>query len=518
MADNGRGGFEGRTVGRFRLVRLLGEGGTSSVYLGERTGDFLQIAAVKLLREDACDAAMSWRFRAERQVLAALQHPNIVQLIGGGVTQDGVPYLVMEYVEGQPLDQYCDERRLSVAERIRLVIQVLDAIEYAHQRFVAHCDLKPSNILVSGEDQPRLLDFGITKLLEPSRLGLEMQATRAADRPFTLEFASPEQLRGEKLTTATDIYSSGVVLYFLLTGSHPFERVRDEPLALRQATISSEPEAPSHRMANLARADRAAAERIAGLRGTTPAQLARELRGEIDSVLLKALRKERELRYASAAEFAADLRNWLAGRPVEARRGSRRYRAWKFIKRNRAGVAAASILAAVLLAGAAGAAWQGIRVQQSRAIAEARLEDARKLTSSLLVDFYASVQKLEGSESAKRLLVRWSRETLDNLAKQSGSNAAVRIDLANTYLQLGRLQATEGDPVPRWSDAILSFDRGLALLEPVLRAENRNRPARLARVNLLIARSQAEAAAGRMHDSARDAELARKLLEDAGAK
>ena len=327
MASNAEGsGLAGRIVGRFRLLRLLGEGGMSRVYLGERSDDFKQIAAVKLMREELCDSEMRSRFRAERQVLASLQHPNIVPLIDGGVTADGVPYLIMDYVEGEPLDKYCDRRRISLRERIQLMIQVLDAVEYAHQHFVAHCDIKFSNILVTADGQPRLLDFGLTKLLDPSRLGIDCQATGAALRPFTLEFASPEQLQGQNLTTSTDLYSCAVVLYTLLTGTHPFESFRSQPLTLVRACISEEPEAPSHRVKHLMNTDLAAAERVTESLGTAPERLARELRGDLDAVLLKALRKEPDRRYTSASRFAADLGKFLAGRPVESRRGSQRYR------------------------------------------------------------------------------------------------------------------------------------------------------------------------------------------------
>src|SRR5579872_6723762 len=222
--------MENQVVGRFVLRRLLGEGGMGSVYLGERTGDFQQRAAVKLLREGLHDAATLQRFRAEQQVLASLHHPNIVQLIDGGVSGDGVPYLAMDYVEGEPLDEYCRKNALPARRRIELAIAVLEAVEYAHRRFVAHCDLKFSNILVTADEQPKLLDFGVTKLLEPARFGMD-EATRNSPRPFTPEFASPEQLEGRSLTTATDIYSAAVILYVLLAGRHPFESLRDQPIA-----------------------------------------------------------------------------------------------------------------------------------------------------------------------------------------------------------------------------------------------------------------------------------------------
>ena len=433
----------GRIIGRFRLVRLLGEGGMSSVYLGERADDFKQIAAVKVLRQDLPDAGLLLRFHAEEQVLAALRHPNIVKLIDGGVTEDGIPYLVMDYLEGMPLDHFCDTHRLSIRDRIEIMIQVLDAIEYARRRFLAHCDLKFSNILVTGDGKPHLLDFGLMKLLEPSRFGLADPATTASHRPLTPEFASPEQLKGQNLTTATDLYSAGVVLYWLLTGTHPFESVRNQPLALLHATLSNEVELPSHRVKHLGQTDPVTAEQVATARATTRARLRQGLRGDLDTILLKVLRKEPEQRYGSASLFAADLRSFLGARPVEARRWSTRYRAWKFIRRNRAAVAAGGLLLFALLAGAAGVFWQGIRAQRSRAIAEARFHGASNLTLSLLTDFSGDVQKLEGSGKAQQLLLQWSRETLDNLARQCGGSTALQADLADTYLRVGKRAGRE---------------------------------------------------------------------------
>jgi eukaryotic-like serine/threonine-protein kinase len=472
----------GHVAGNFRLVRLIGEGGMSSVYIGERIKDFEQSVAVKLLREGLYDPEIRQRFLAEQQVLASLRHPDIVQLIDGGVTADGVPYLVMEYVEGTPLDEYCESRHVSIADRIDLMIRVLEAVEYAHQRQIARCDLKFSNILVASggahrarisappdrEGTPkaferhvpacdrcarsstelRLLDFGITKLLDPGRFGLDAQLTRATARPFTPEFASPEQLRGQALGAPTDIYSAGVILYILLTGKHPFEAVRDEPVQLLRATLSSEPQPPSRCVWNTG--------------------VGRQLRGDLDSIALKALRKEPERRYANAAQFAADLRNYLEAKPVMAQQGSLRYRAWKFVKRNRAMAAAAAVALIASTLGAGGVLWESVRAERSRVVAQRRFEDARKLTSTLLVDFYQSVQKLDRSGPALESLVRWSRETLDRLAAQSRGDASFETDLAESYLKLGILES--GEPV----HAIESLDRGLVLAHAALRRDPGN--------------------------------------------
>ncbi len=509
------GALIGRVVGRFRLVRLLGTGGMGSVYLAERTDGFRQIAAVKLLREGFQDAAMLSRFHAEQQALASLKHPGIVQLMDSGVTEDGIPYLVMDYIDGVPIDQFCDEQQLSFRRRIEMVIRVLNAVEHAHRRSFAHCDLKFSNILVTPDGKSHLLDFGLAQLPAPFSLSPEASVAR---NPFTIEFASPEQLKGQSLTTATDLYSVGVVLYMLLTGTHPFEAARSRSLATLRATLSDDVEPPSQRVKHLMQSDPAKALQVAAAQATNPAHLRRALRGDVDAILLKALRKEPEQRYGSASQFAQDLRNFLNARPVESRRGSRRYRAWKFIKRNRAAVTAAALLLATLLAGTAGIISQGIRAERSRRSAEARFDEARKLTNSLLENFYTSVRKLEGSGPAKQALVRWSRETLEKLARQSSANSAEKLELANSYLQLGKLQASgEGNP-NQMAESLASFEGGLKLLEPIAKSEPANPQVLLGMARLLEARGQAEQALGKIQESAQDLARARALEEEAQKK
>jgi len=508
----------GRTVGRFRLVRLLGEGGMSSVYLGERADDFEQTAAVKVLRQGSYNADVLLRFHAEQQILAALKHPSIVHLIDGGVTDDGIPYLAMDFIDGAPLDRFCDDLRLPPRERIELVIQMLEAVEYAHQRFVAHCDIKFSHILVTPQRKVYLLDLGLMKLLGPSLIRSEEPASSGAQRPLTPDFASPEQLEGGSLSTATDLYSAGVVLYSLLTGTHPFESVRHQRLALIRATLSTEVESPSRRLNNLIQENPALAEQVAEVRSTTPARLRRDLHGDMDAIVLKSLRKEPGKRYGSAALFVADLRNFLNSLPVTARHGSRRYRIWKFTQRNKVAVAAAASLIFVLLGGAAAVFWQGIRAQRSRALAEARFHDARSLTLSLVTDSWGDIQRLEGSEHAQALLLQWSQEALDNLARQCGNDTAFQLDLADTYLQVGNLLAAGAPANPEWSaKAIASFDQGLRLADTVLRRNPRDHSALLTKARLLRGRSQVEEKGGRLEGSARDTRAAEKLLRELGA-
>ena len=504
----------GRMVGRFRLVRLLGEGGMSSVYLGERADDFQQTAAVKVLREDLSRGESRVRFYADAQALASLQHPGIVGLIDGGITDDGIGYLVTDYLAGMPLDQFCDSRRLPLRARIEIMIQALDAVEYAHQRFLAHCDLKFSHILVTGDGRPHLLDFGLMKLLASYGSGPREAEATAPPRPLTPDFASPEQFRGQNLTTATDVYSAGVMLYWLLTGTHPFQSLRDQPIYLLHATLGTEVEPPSRRCQQRCHTDPVAAEQAATVRATTSARLAPALHGDLDAILLKALRKEPEQRYGGAALLAADLRNFLGGRPVAAHRGSGRYRAWKFIRRNRATVAAAGLLLLTLLAGIAGVFWEGFRARGSRTLAEVRFRSARSLTLSLLSDTFQDVQRLDGSEHARQLLLEWSRQALNDLARQCGDDAALQIEVADTYLQVGNLLAA-GGPVDaaRSAEALSSFDHGLTLVDTILGRERANPVVCAMKVKLLEARSRLEQQLGHLPESVSDAQAAANLKQ-----
>lgn len=452
-----------QTLAGFRLLRLIGEGGTSSVYLAERVSDFQQRVALKIPRDGLHDAATQYTFRAEQRVLASLRHPEIVRLIDAGVSDDGLPYLVMEYVDGTPLDQYCNSRGLSTAERVALVARVLDAVEYAHQRQVAHCDLKFSNILVTDNSDLRLFDFGITKLLEPARFGLEEHHTQTAQRPFTLAFASPEQLQRRSVGTATDVYSIGVILYVLLTGSHPFEEVRNQPVELARAVISQDPEAPSRRIADRARR--------------------RGIEGDLDSIGLKALRGDPEARYTSAEEFAADLRNFLENRPVAARQGSGWYRLSKIVRRHRTLAAATALIATALVAGITGVLVESVRAQHSRTVAQQRFEDESKLTAALLAEFYNATQKLDRSGRALDMVVHQSRETLDRLAAESRGDPRLESNLSESYLRLAMLLSS------RPAEAMDSIDRGLALADEALAADRGDRGTLAVKARLMELRS-----------------------------
>ncbi|HBY63026.1 MAG TPA: hypothetical protein DEH78_24660 [Solibacterales bacterium] len=432
--------LSGRTFGRYRALEKIGEGGMGSVYLGQRLEDFSQRVAIKVLLHGIGHQETRRRFLAERQVLAKLQHPGIVQLIDGGVTDDGVPFIVTDYVEGEPLDVYCDRARLSIRERVQLMVLVLEAVEYAHQRLLAHCDLKFANVLVTADGRPRLLDFGVAKLLDPSRYGVTDAATQAALRPFTPEFASPEQLRGEELGVSTDIYSAGIMLYRLLTSVHPFEDLLHQPLALLRATLEAPPERPGARRQGLD--------------------------ADLDAIVLKALRKEPEGRFRTAAEFAAELRAWLEGRPVPARDGSRRYRLMKFAKRNRLAVSAGAAAVLLLAAGAGATVRAYWQADSARTRAEERFREVRQITGSLLFQFHDAVRDLPGSTPAQEKLVGWSLEYLRRLAAQSRDDARLRLELGEAYLRLGSLLGNPYEKnLGKTEEAVASLAEGMRLVE-----------------------------------------------------
>ncbi|HMB90944.1 MAG TPA: serine/threonine-protein kinase, partial [Rhodothermales bacterium] len=328
---------EGRRIGPYQIEREIGHGGMGRVFLAHRAdGEFEQQVALKLIKRGMDSEAVLHRFRSERQILARLQHPHIARLLDGGLTDEGQPYFAMEYVEGQPIDVFCDAHHLTIDERLALFQDVCRAVLYAHAQLVVHRDLKPSNILVmedaSGRPQVKLLDFGIAKMLAEDEEGL----TQTGVAVMTPEYASPEQVRGEAVSTATDIYSLGVVLYELLAGHRPYDIASRNSVEMAQVVLSTEPERPSTAVKRPT--GDTTAEAISRARGTVVERLRRRLAGDLDVICLKALRKEVERRYQSVEALAEDLRRHLSGLPVEARADTATYRVRKFVERHRAGV------------------------------------------------------------------------------------------------------------------------------------------------------------------------------------
>jgi serine/threonine-protein kinase len=431
--------FVGRRVGAYDLVKELGRGGMGAVYLGVRADDeYRKEVAVKLIRIGVDDPEMRRRFLLERQILANLDHPNIARLLDGGSTDDGLPYVVMEYVVGEPIDHYSDRLTLSIDARLRLFRQVCEAVQYAHRHLVVHRDLKPGNILVTSEGTPKLLDFGIAKLLDMPADGV---ATRTAVRLMTPEYASPEQVRGEPVTTASDVYSLGVLLYELLTGQRPYKKGRTAQ-DVERAVLEEEPERPalavlSGEQVPDARDQRQpASERVSRNRGTTPARLARRLAGDLDNIVRMALRKEPGRRYASVEQLSEDVRRHLDGQPVLARRDSVGYRASKFVRRHPAGVfgsAAAVVLIAALTL------FYTARLARERDRAQLEAAKAQQ-TASFLVDVFRSSDPTERrglTLTAQEILTRGRERVERDLQAQPEVQATVLDAIGRVYQSLG---------------------------------------------------------------------------------
>ncbi|HTS37880.1 MAG TPA: protein kinase [Candidatus Solibacter sp.] len=420
----------GRRTGAYTILEEIGHGGMGEVYrAGRADGQYEKEVAIKLVRGGYDTAAVLERFRHERQILASLDHPNIARLLDGGTTDEGIPYLVMELIEGIPIDRYCNAHDLNVNQRLRLFLQVCSAVQYAHQRLVIHRDLKPGNILVTKEGVPKLLDFGIAKILDPAA-GVE--ATIAG--PLTPEYASPEQVRGEPITTASDVYSLGVVLYQLLAGRSPYPPKTKTPHEFARAICESEPDRPS---VAVLKPPQAAESEEAKLPDAARAKLRRRLAGDLDDIVMMALRKEPQRRYASVEQFTEDIRRHLDGLPVIARRDSWRYRAGKFAIRHKL-AATASALVLLAIAGGVAATIREARIADAhQRRAEQRFNDVRKLANSLMFEIDEAIRDLPGSTPARRLLVTRAQEYLDSLNQQAKGDVSLQKELASAYDRVG---------------------------------------------------------------------------------
>ncbi len=376
------GPHRGMRLGAYVLQEEIAAGGMGTVWRAARAdAEFERVVAIKFLRSERNPGVVVQRFRLERRTLARLDHPNIARLLDGGATDHGLPYLVMEYVDGRPIDAYCDENRLNVRRRLELFLPVAAAVHEAHRSFVVHRDLKPSNILVTRDGVPKLVDFGIAKILDDEESGSAAPTlTRTGVRPMTPRYASPEQIRGEAITTSSDVYSLGVVLYELLCGTQPYAQAATER-DVETAILETEPEKPSVVVRRRAGSD--AGSDVSGTRDTTAERLRRELAGDLDTIVMTALRKEPERRYRSAEEFGEDVRRLLAGLPIRARRDTLRYRASKFVGRHKLGTAAGAAACAALVV-SVGA------FLRSAAVAEARLEQVLRLSNLARLDEYAA--------------------------------------------------------------------------------------------------------------------------------
>ena len=427
----------GRRIGAYKTIELVGVGGMGEVYRAFRADDqYRKDVALKVVRAGHDSGVILARFRNERQILASLEHPNIARLLDGGTTEEGTPYLVMELIEGQPIGQYCDSRKLSVSERLALFAQVCAAVQYAHQRLIIHRDIKPSNILVTPDGIPKLLDFGIAKVLG-SDLQSQSTETLTAFRALTPGYASPEQIKGEPVTTASDVYSLGVVLYELLTGRSPYAATTGAPQELLRQICELEPGKPSattdKRSLNSDTGARLTAEQVSAARNTSPLKLRKQLKGDLDNIVLMALRKESSRRYASVEQFAEDIRRNLANLPVVAQKDTARYRVSKFVARNRAAVLAAATVALALVAGI-------VITMREAQLANRRFNDVRGLTNSLIFDVHDSIKELPGSTPAKKIIVERALQYLNVLVQESAGDIGLQRELATAFEKLGSVQ------------------------------------------------------------------------------
>ncbi len=424
-------GFDDFRIGVWRALRTLGRGGMGTVYLVERSeGGFRQHGAMKLLRAGADSDEFLRRFEQERQILATLNHEGIARLLDGGRDPQGRPYLVMEYVEGEPIDRACDRERLSVDQRVALFVQVAQAVAYAHRNLIAHRDIKPGNIIIGTDGKAKLLDFGIAKALADEPLG-EEPLTRTALRVFTPDYATPEQVYGQPASTATDVYQLGLLLYELLTGQRA-QRVTDmSQQTLENAICRAEPVRPSERVAG--------DELAATVRQITPSALRRKLRGDLDNIVLKALRKEPERRYASAIAMVEDLERWRQGRPVRARPETWGYRTGKFVRRHAWAVAASMAIVAMIAGYAVTVTIQANALARERDRAQAEAAKALQVKTLVLRVFEGANPDASGSAqlSARELLDRgWAA-----IERELGGQPDVQIELLDAvgeaYRQLG---------------------------------------------------------------------------------
>jgi len=433
-------GMEGQRLGPYRIERKLGTGGMGDVYLAERADDeYQQRVAIKLVRAGVYSAQVQSRLRMERQILARLEHPNIARLLDGGRAPDGTPYLVMEYIDGEPIDTYCDRRRLTLDARIALVRTICTAVHYAHQNLIVHRDLKPNNILITPDGVPKLLDFGIAKLLDTRQSLHTLAVTHMDYRVMTPAHASPEQVRGDVITTASDIYVLGVLIYELLTGRRPFQLTGSRITDLERIICEQEPMAPSAMVMKTADDSPALADEIASCRSTTVSRLGRDLKGDLDNIVLMAMRKDAGRRYRSAEQLAADLERHANGQPVAATRDTWLYRTRKFVGRHAVAVAAAA-LGIVLLAG-----FSVITLVQAQRIASERdiaaLERTRaERVSSFLVELFelSDPSKSRGNQvTARELLDIGARRVSAGLADQPETRATLLGTIGRVYGSLG---------------------------------------------------------------------------------
>lgn len=463
------------TIGPFRIVRVLGEGGMGVVYLAERIEQFSQQVAIKILHPSLFPKAAEPSIVREGQLLAVLDHPGIVRMLDLGESAAGSRYIVMEYVDGLPLDAFCDLHRLSLRRRIEILIDVLEAVEYAHRHLVVHADLKPANILVNADGTPRLLDFGVATFLTAS--GAQQPATDQALDQYTALYASPEQRAGERLTVACDIYSLGLIAQSVILGLPP------ELLPITALEVqASHPTA--HAIAKkLGSLDKQTLQEIAERRSTTVGKFLSTVHGDIASILAKALAVKPDDRFQSVQEMHDEFRRYLLGYPIQTRPTGWLTGAKKWVLRNKLAAAFGFVLLAVVLASALGVVWRTREASRNRQIAISRLHDLVRLTDSLAGELYDSVHGLQGSEAAQAALLKSAHETIHKLEMEHDSDLQLKLELAREYEKLARLELSV---TPQTSDSMRQSSDDVARELNILRSL----PASSSDVHQLLGRVQ----------------------------
>jgi eukaryotic-like serine/threonine-protein kinase len=429
----------GKQIDDYLVLKKLGEGGMGVVFLVEQRGEnFSQKVALKLIKRGMDTNLVLKRFLMERQILANLEHPNIARLIDGGSTDDNLPYFVMEYVEGESIKKFCENQGYETKERLRLFMKVCAAISHAHQKLIIHRDIKPSNILVTEAGEPKLLDFGIAKLLSPDWYDSTTEPTVTDFRLMTPEYASPEQLRGKMTSTATDVYSLGVVLYELLTGTRPFKFPSKNPTEISDAILTQVPVRPSDAVLNTRENKGETRSEASNPKSQIPNP--KFLRGDLDNIILKAIRREPERRYNSVHELCDDIHRYLNGLPVKATADTRIYRLQKFIKRHRAGVFASLAFVALLIISTTVTGWQYFIARRERAKAEQRFTELRGVAKSLLTDTNQALEKLPQGLEIRKSIIEKSVAVLDKLAHEETDDPNFLSELADAYDKLGKMR------------------------------------------------------------------------------
>ncbi len=462
--------FPNERIGPWKVVKNIGKGGMSTVYLAERAdGRLSRQVAIKFLHGLAPGREMYRRMKSEQEILASLNHKYICRLLDAGIQENGRPYFIMEYVDGVPIDKWCTTQKLSISQRLRLFIQVCEAVSYAHQRLIVHRDIKPSNILVDTQGVVKLLDFGIAKII-----GDEQTATSntiAGKNVMTPEFASPEQFHNQAVTTATDVYALGLLLYLLMTDSLPFNLQNKSPYEIGKTITETEPQKASEKVSGFSSAS--PTSQTTSLGNLTDRQAVKHLRGDLDNIISKALRKDPQQRYQSAEHFKTDILNYIENKPVTARPESFVYQTKKFIQRHKASVTTALLTVFLLIGSALFSLWQAAEAESQRDIAKQRAEDVRRLASSLIFDLHDSVANLPGSTPVRELIFDEALNYLDQLAQTENADHRLLLDLATAYRKIGDVQGNPTNKnLGKPSEALRSYQKGLASVRAVLEEDS----------------------------------------------